>query len=104
MIREWCDECGQLFPVRALGCPNACHFGRLSTDLYTVHQVAEAFWSAIAHERAKCEALREVERQVREEIAIRHMVGFGRGFTASDARLAEAPGIIVRQVTTKGKV
>lgn len=28
------------------------------------------------------------------------MVGFGRGF-ASDAYLAEAPGIIVRQVTTK---
>jgi hypothetical protein len=43
----------------------------------------------------------EVERQVREEIAIRHMVGFGRGFTASDAFLAGAPGIVVRQVTTK---
>lgn len=60
-----------------------------------------AFWTAIAHERAECAALMEVERQVREEIAIRHMVGFGRGFTASDAFLAGAPGIVVRQVTTK---
>ena len=44
---------------------------------------------------AECAALMEVERQVREEIAIRHMVGFGRGFTAS-ARV-----VVVRQVTTK---
>jgi len=108
VIREWCAACGERFVEQLLGngetvvwCPRMCQCNDWNNAHYDAGQMAEAFWSAIAHERAEYEALREAERQVREEIAIRHMTGFGRGFTARDAFLAEAPGIKVRQVTTK---
>lgn len=57
MIREWCEGCGQLFPVPGLGCTNLCSFGRWASETFTVRQVAEAFWTAIAHERARTERL-----------------------------------------------
>lgn len=101
-IREWCCYCGQrLHPEVARQDADWCTCCSPYEPGRDINTENEVFWTAIAHERAECAALMEVERQVREEIAIRHMVGFGRGFTASDAFLAGAPGIVVRQVTTK---
>lgn len=58
MIREWCDACGRrmtMQPWRSADvvsrarCPERCGFD----DGPTIDDVAGAFWSAVAHERAR---------------------------------------------------
>ena len=58
MIREWCEGCGDHLCSRVdwdgetrLFCRDMCG----SSDGPTINDVAAAFWSAIAHERARTE-------------------------------------------------
>ena len=62
MIREWCDQCGSRFEpgfvdywgnVRPGRCPYACDLGVSDLPEWSTCEVAELFWTAIAHERAK---------------------------------------------------
>lgn len=57
MIREWCEGCGERLTLQwsamhcreIARCPARCG----CDDRHTIGEVAEWFWTAIAHERAK---------------------------------------------------
>lgn len=64
MIREWCEGCGERLTLQWSAmhcreierCPDRCG----TDDRRTINDVAEAFWSAIAFERARTERLAAV--------------------------------------------
>lgn len=102
MIREWCDQCGARFEpgfvdfhgvVRPGRCPYACDLGVSDLPEWPTCDVAELFWTAIAHERAECECLVKEARSEGLEEGLRRgpgpVVRFPEYFGYNDGPVVE---------------